>query len=76
MKIVRENHYGQDVWVNQFTERFRKEECLCLHCDILKECSYAKRLYETCVAGDIALAVTRCKHYTSNYTKSYLNSHE
>lgn len=64
-KPKQEIHYNKVVWVNPTTEPLRKQECLCLNCSRMKpgqedHCPLAKKLYEACVGGDIALAVTRC----------------
>ncbi|MBI2041505.1 MAG: hypothetical protein HYT20_00615 [Candidatus Nealsonbacteria bacterium] len=61
----KEVHYGKEVWVNPVTEKIRKHECLCLHCDRLKpaqpdNCKIAQNFYQICVQENVALAVTRC----------------
>lgn len=64
-KIVGEEHYGEDVWVNKDTETLRKKNCLCLQCAKMKpaldNCPYAQVFYENCKRGNIALMVTRCR---------------
>ncbi len=64
-KPAEEMYYGVKVAVNPTTEPLRPEECLCLNCAKLKpgeksNCPFAQSLYEICVAGNIALMVTRC----------------
>jgi hypothetical protein len=61
----KENHYGQEVWVNPTTESVRRDECLCLNCKNIKpgksdSCHIAHSFYLICVKENIALAVTRC----------------
>ena len=63
-KPAQEVHDEKLVWVNPTTESLRKEECLCLNCKGMPDCSYAKALYKICVSGELALAVTRCKDFT------------
>lgn len=58
-----QNHYDKDVWVNKKMEELRREECLCFNCKKIGDCKYASGLYGVCKDGNIALAVTRCKHW-------------
>ncbi|MBI2121932.1 MAG: hypothetical protein HYT98_02310 [Candidatus Sungbacteria bacterium] len=57
------------VWVNETTEAWRKDECLCLNgCANMKpgqpdHCQIAQRLFDACVDGRAALMVTRCGLY-------------
>ena len=66
-KIVQEEHYGEDVWVNKDTEPLRHNNCLCLQCAKLRfssgDCPYAQGFYENCRRGNIALMVTRCRDW-------------
>lgn len=65
----KEMHYGKEVWVNPTTETLRRNECLCLNgCANMKpgqldHCPIAQRLYQVCMDGNVALAVTRCGLY-------------
>lgn len=63
MVVVQEEHYGALVWVNPYTEKLRKSECLCLHCNSLLECPTAKTLLEICKTNDMAMCITRCKNW-------------
>ena len=63
-KVEIEEHYSTLVYVNTMTESLRRSECLCLNCESMKSCEYAKAFYELCIKGNIALMVTRCYHAT------------
>lgn len=60
---VLENHYGKEVWTNRFMDDLRRKECLCLNCEIQKDCTVAASLFNICKNDNLALAVTRCKNY-------------
>jgi len=55
--------YDVAVHQNEFMDGLRAEECLCLHCVDMPNCSTAKALYGFCVQYNLALAVTRCPDY-------------
>ena len=59
----KEEHYGETVTVSVEIERMRKDNCLCLQCLNIKGCPYAKKFYDVCKVGGIALAVTRCREF-------------
>ena len=61
--IRQEEHHEVKVWTETVMDELRKKRCLCLQCDHLQECSIAKSLYEICVAGDLAVAITRCRTF-------------
>ena len=66
MTPVKEEHYGEEVWVSPEAERIRKSDCLCLNChriDQMPKCTIAKKLFFVCVGNDLALAVTRCPRW-------------
>lgn len=69
MNVEKQVHYGQEVTVNTDTEPLRKSECLCLNgCRWFRpgqadHCGHADALFQTCIAGGIALMVTRCALY-------------
>jgi len=62
-KVEVEEHYDEMVYVNTLTEALRKSECLCLNCGSMRNCEYADAFFKLCCGGNIALMVTRCKHY-------------
>jgi len=55
--------YGAIVYQNEFMDNLRRDECLCLHCGYIKDCSTAKAFYVYCQQFDLALAVTRCPNF-------------
>jgi hypothetical protein len=60
----KENHYGENVWVNTMTEGLRHDECLCFNCSEMQNmCKYAQQFFMLCKEGNIALMVTRCKYF-------------
>jgi hypothetical protein len=63
--IIHERHYGVKVWTNELMDALRREECLCLNCDKMMECEIARALYVMCQDDNLALAMTRCKHWKS-----------
>lgn len=63
-KVVLEEHYGSNVWVNPEMDELRKDSCLCFNCEELdKSCDIAKKFYHLCQENDCALILTRCKKF-------------
>ncbi len=60
-RLAREEHHGYQVIVNKLTEGLRREECLCLNCDL--QCIFADALFDLCKDGLLALCVTRCPDF-------------
>jgi len=56
-------HHSVFVWEHTVTDAMRKEECLCLNCNKMQRCSMAAILYNMCKLQDIAMMITRCKHW-------------
>jgi hypothetical protein len=66
MMIEQQEHYGAIVWANAALDAARKTGCLCLNCAWMKgNCAVAAHLYELCKEENLALAVTRCPHWTN-----------
>jgi hypothetical protein len=68
-KIQRQDHYGTAVWTHLEMDALRKTECLCRLCERCnpgqpEHCAIASAMFQVCVAQDIALAVTRCPHFS------------
>jgi hypothetical protein len=63
-EIIKELHYGEEVWTNTVTDAMRKIECLCLNCNNISHCPMAHRFFDACKEENIALMVTRCKSFT------------
>lgn len=63
--IIKENHYGVDVWSNHEMDVLRKTECLCLNCNDMLNCPTAKKLYEICRQDNMAMMITRCEKFSS-----------
>lgn len=63
--IQQQEHYGEVVWTNLMMDRYRKKQCLCLNCGKMSNCSLAKHLLEFCKEHKMAMAITRCKVWTS-----------
>lgn len=61
---VQVEKYGVKVWQNKEMDELRKDECLCLNCDHIKECDTATAGYKLCVSDNIAFMVTRCPNYS------------
>jgi hypothetical protein len=62
-RVKQVEKYGRAVWQNPTMDKLRQTQCLCLNCGNMKECDTAKALYEICVKGNLALAVTRCPEW-------------
>lgn len=64
--IVKENHYGKDVWTHREMDEKRKTECLCRLCSKKNDgyCQDANDLFVVCQRANIALSVTRCASFT------------
>lgn len=60
LKVEKQTHHGVVVSVEVHMEKMRKYKCLCLNCAYIEACEWAKKLYEACKDGNIALAITRC----------------
>ena len=58
-----EEHHDTEVWTNVMLDSLRREECLCLNCQNLEDCSAAYHLYNECRKWNMALAVTRCPEW-------------
>lgn len=66
------NKYKKDekspdkVWANADLDALRKTDCLCVNCGrkndspAYSSCPTAKKLYDICVADNMAVAITRC----------------
>jgi hypothetical protein len=63
INVIKEEHHGEQVWVNPDVEKLRKKECLCLNCRDMNVCNYAQVFYKACVEGNIAMIITRCKSF-------------
>jgi len=61
--VVKVDRYGTTIYEHTKADKRRIEECLCLHCDKLADCSTAKDLYAICVRNNIAMIITRCKEW-------------
>jgi len=62
--IRQERHFGCDVWVNPNIEGLREKECLCFNCGGMENCQIAKKFFKLCVKEHLAMAITRCLHWT------------
>lgn len=58
-------HYGKEVWTNQYTDALRRKVCLCNKCERreLWGCEIAKKLFAICVEDNLAVMVTRCPYW-------------
>lgn len=68
IEAVRQQHYGMTVWVSPALESFRKDQCLCLHCQKCRpgqkdHCFMADRLYRICRRGHLAMVISRCPEW-------------
>ena len=65
-KVEKVVKYGVEVFSNLDADELRKTECLCLNCGNLRldsredNCPIANRLYDICVAENVAMQITRC----------------
>lgn len=67
-RILTEEKYGAIVKTNVYTDRMRRDECMCLYCANLKpgqtdNCPAAQKMYNIAVEYDCAMMMTRCKNY-------------
>jgi len=68
LRPVKETHHGRVVLVSPGVEAVRRDQCLCLNCGKCRpgsrdHCHIARRLYAICVAGDLAMIITRCPEF-------------
>ena len=61
--------YGEMVWENTNTEKYRKSECMCLKCGNMKprspdHCKIASEFYQICKKNGCAFIMTRCGSWT------------
>lgn len=61
INVIKEEHYGEQVWVNPDVEKLRKKECLCFNCQHINVCLYSQIFYKACIEWNIAVLITRCK---------------
>lgn len=69
-RIERQEHYGSVVWTHVELDQMRRLHCLCRLCDRCNpgapdHCGTAAALFRVCQDRDIAMAVTRCPHYSA-----------
>ena len=69
LNIMKEKHFGKNVYTNLMTDIIRKTQCLCLNCNIMNKCKIAKSLYKICIDNHCALMITRCKNWKANEEK-------
>lgn len=67
-RIGEQEKYGALVKVNTYTDKMRRNECMCLYCTNLKpgqpdNCPAAQKMYDIAVQYDCAMMMTRCKNY-------------
>ena len=66
-----QQHYGSAVWTDTDADAQRRTVSLCYRCALFtpdtpdKNCSIAEYLFRGCISGDIAVTVTRCRHFRS-----------
>ena len=63
--VQKQEHYGSDVWTNVAMDDLRKQHCLCLNCNGIRECGVANSLYEICKEENLAVCVTRCPSWSA-----------
>lgn len=63
MAIIKVDKHGVDVWCNEYMDKIRKTDCLCLNCSYLRSCSTAGSLYKICQDENIAMMITRCPKF-------------
>ena len=63
MKVEKQEHYGVEVQANVVMDELRKDQCLCLNCELIENCDWAGELYSLCKENSLALAVTRCPFF-------------
>lgn len=66
--VVQKECHGEQVYVNPIMDEFRKNNCLCLNCNLMTgirdtNCDIANQLYQVAVENNMAMAITRCKKY-------------
>jgi len=69
MKTEKQLHCGKEVNVNVPMDILRRKECLCLNCEYVTTCTWAKTLFDLCKTSNLALAVTRCPIFKKKETK-------
>lgn len=63
-----QEHYGAAVWTDVDADAQRRASSLCYHCRLYlpntdQNCGIAEYLYKGCCGADVAVTVTRCKHF-------------
>ena len=67
--VVQKECYGEQVYANPIMDELRKNNCLCLNCELMTgvretNCDIANQLYKIAVENNMAMAITRCKKYS------------
>lgn len=69
MAMIKYEHHGKDVWVDEALKGKHREHCLCWSCgkftpgDRGNNCRIANVLYANCVAHDVVTPVWECPEY-------------
>ena len=56
--------HNRETYENSETEALRKDNCMCLHCTKIKDCTLAKRFLDVCISGECAFIMTRCSQWS------------
>lgn len=68
--VVQKECFKEQVYTNLIMDELRKSNCLCLNCELMTgvretNCDIANQLYKIAVENNMAMAITRCKKYST-----------
>lgn len=66
MAIIKYEHHGKEVWVDEKLRGKHREHCLCFKCEVFspglpeQNCPIANLNYAVCIAHNVTLPVYEC----------------